>query len=470
MAEITNSTTTYDYSMIGSFGSEATQSLSGETINKIRAAEEKAVLDPIITDLENWELETETIAELQGKINTFLETIKPFDLFSTSNNAFEQISASTTGTGAIFDASDVGSLKEGTYQVSVGQLAQKDVWQSSGYTQVQSEAALADTGTFQILDKDGTVKVDIADVNGMTLQEIADLINQSEFASASIEQTGSDEYKLVIKSDDPGLDNALTFSGTSALIADYNDATDTDGDGNPDNHPQAAQNLIATIDGVDYNVSSNTITVEGNLKVTATEENSTTTLSISKDDSSIVPMVEEMVAAYNEIVALITTQVYDSESPVENKSGLRDILSGLKSMFFGEYGLNDGNAVTFGLEFDKDGLLSLDSSVLGAALTEDYDAVKDFFLGAAEDKGFGTLMKEYLDELNSYDGLLTNYQENMLERKTTLEKEKEETLDYLDTKYQTMADQFVQYASLIAQMEASFGGLKMMIAQSTASN
>ena len=47
MAEITSSTeTTYDYSMLGSFGSEATQSLNGDMISKIRAAEEKAIIRP----------------------------------------------------------------------------------------------------------------------------------------------------------------------------------------------------------------------------------------------------------------------------------------------------------------------------------------------------------------------------------------------------------------------------------------
>lgn len=469
MAEVTNSTTTYDYSMIGSFGSEATQSLNGEMINKIRAAEEEAVLDPIVEDLENWELESEKITELQTLLNTFIDTIKPFDLYSSTNNAFEQISASTTGTGAIFDASDVGSLEEGTYVVEVDTLAQKDVWQSSGYTQVASEAALTDSGTLTITGAGG-VTIDIAEVNGMTLQEIADQINLSAIATASIEQTGDDQYKLVIKSAEPGVDNALSFSGSSALVTDYNDATDADGDGFADNHPQVAQNLTATIDGINYNVSSNSITVDGNLKVTATEAGTTSTLSISKDDASIIPMVEEMANAYNEFAAFITTEIYDSESVIEDKSSLRDMLNNMKNMFFGEYGLNDQNAINFGLEFDKNGLLSVDTDALGAALTEDYDAVKDFFLGVAEDKGFGTLMKEYVDELNSYDGLMARYAENMLERKTALEEEKEETIDSLDIKYNTMAMQFTEYATIIAQMEASFSGLQMMIQQSTASN
>lgn len=468
MAEVTNSPTTYDYSTIGSFGSEATQSLSGETINKIRAAEEKATLNPIVEDLENWELESKKVAEIQTKINELIETTKPFDLFSSTNNAFEQISASTTGSSAIFDASDVGSLKEGTYQISISQLAQKDVWQSSVYTKVQSEAALTDSGTFTITGA-GSTTVDIADVNGMTLQEIADQINTSAIATASVEQTGDDQYKLVIKSTEPGSNNALSFSGTATLVSDYNDVTDSDGDGNPDNHPQAAQNLQATIDGISYDVSSNSITIDGNLKVTATEVGSAT-LSIAKDDSSIVPKVQEMATKYNELVLLITEAVYGEDSPVADTSTLRDMLSGIKNMFFNEYGLNDENAVNLGLNFDKDGLLIVDTKVLGKALTDDYDKVKDFFLGAAEDKGFGTLMKEHLDNLNSYNGVFTKYQESMLERKTTLEENQEKEIERLDTKYSTMAAQFVQYASVIAQLEASFGGLKMMIAQSQSGN
>jgi flagellar hook-associated protein 2 len=468
MAEITNNVTSYDYSMIGSFGSEATQSLNGEMINKIRAAEEKAVLDPIVENLDNWELESEKITELQTLLNNFLETIKPFDLFSSTNNAFEQISASTTGSSAIFDASDVGGLAEGTYVVDIQQMAQKDVWQSSGYTQAASEAALTDSGTLTITGAGGAT-VDITEVNGMTLQEIADQINLSDIATASLEQTGDDEYKLVIKSTEPGVDNALSFSGTSALATDYNDATDADGNGFADNHPQVAQNLQATIDGVNYNVSSNSITVDGNLKVTATEIGQST-LSISKDDSSIVSTVQDMVNAYNEVAAFITVEVYDSESVIEDKSSLRDMLSHLKNMFFNNYGLNDENAINMGLSFDKEGLLTLDTGVLGEALTEDYDAVKDFFLGAAEDKGLGTLMKEYIDGINSYDGLMASYAERMLDRKETLEEEKQKTIDSLDIKYNTMASQFAAYAAIIAQMESSFSGLKMMIQQSTASN
>jgi flagellar hook-associated protein 2 len=139
-------------------------------------------------------------------------------------------------------------------------------------------------------------------------------------------------------------------------------------------------------------------------------------------------------------------------------------------MFLNSYGLNDENAINLGFEFDSYGALSLNTQTFGAALTDDFDAVKEFFLGAAEDKGFGTSFKEYIDDLNAYDGLLSTYDTNLSTRRTTLEEDKEDTIKTLDTKYATMAAQFTAYASIIAQMESSFSGLKMMIEQSAAGN
>ena len=51
-----------------------------------------------------------------------------------------------------------------------------------------------------------------------------------------------------------------------------------------------------------------------------------------------------------------------------------------------------------------------------------------------------------------------------------LKKEKEEAETALDTKYELMAQQFASYGVIINQMEASFSGLKMLIAQSQSSN
>ena len=91
-------------------------------------------------------------------------------------------------------------------------------------------------------------------------------------------------------------------------------------------------------------------------------------------------------------------------------------------------------------------------------------------VGVAEDKGFGTMLKETLDGFNSYDGLFSNYEDSIATRKATLEEEQEQAIEDLDTKYDTMAAQFAAYGTVITNLESSFGALEAMIASDNSSS
>ena len=144
-------------------------------------------------------------------------------------------------------------------------------------------------------------------------------------------------------------------------------------------------------------------------------------------------------------------------------------------MFFNSYGDNpdpkdDKNIFNYGLSLDKSGHLALNTAEFTDAISNNFDDLKELFVGVAETKGFGTSLKEYIDDLNSFGGLLSTYDENRTARKETLDLELTDATEKLDSKYQYLATQFASYGTAIAQMEASFGGLKMMIEQSVAGN
>ena len=470
-----------DYSQLGSFATGAAAGLNGELIQKLYDAESSSRVSPIETSIELIATEKEKMTEINGKVNELLEAIKPFDLYAKAGNrAFEQVSASATGTSVFFDASDVNSLKEGSYTVDVTQLAQKDVWQSNAQTLTASKTAMA-AETLSINTASGTAET--FDTDGLTLAELAAKINTtSVHATASVEQTGDDSYRLILKSKEPGTANALEFAGAAATTLGYNDASS-----NPiaANRVLDAQNMNATVDGVAYDVSSNSIQVDGNLKITAAETG-ISTLSITKDDSGIIPAVQEMATKYNELLTLITEELYSDDPSVQDTSTLKDIVNGIKSMIYGEYGEKQNSLLNFGITFDdvgNTGLLEVDTTILGNALLEDSDAVKDLFLGTpvydvdgdnpsiTDERGFGTLLKAHLDSLNSYpDGLFNSYTDNMDARELRLKEEKEKAVETLDTKYDTMAAQFAAYATIIAQMEASFAGLQQIIASENSSD
>lgn len=589
MAEVSNTTSTYDYSMIGSVGSEAAQSVNGEMINKIRAAEEKAKIDPITEDIDNIDLEKEKIEEIKAKVLEFQNVVNFFDIYN-DENVFNQYLYDTSGSAAVFDATNKSTLKEGTTSINVTQLAQKDVYQSNQLTGISDTDNIAQG---QTIGNNLSIKVGTNDAyeftmynlneagdaieSAKTYQELINEINQKDDLQASLEEIGTDGgnpiYRLIIKSAEPGSDNELTItqngvdfgyadvqsdgtisnwgttlgegsleltdnSGNSLLIdtdgesytdilnaidADPNfSAVKSDGDTKikitasdgstvsvietgennlnfaNSSKTLTAQNLNATIDGVEYDVSSNSITTQGSLKITAIELGAST-VTVSKDSSAVTVAVETMATKYNELQKMLNEEIYSEESTIEDKDTLRTILSDIKNMLFQNYGAespefgdeedeygdqvkahsnvtnNNLTVFMFGFELDKTGNLNVNTDTLQNILNGedehyDLDDLKNVFTGTYENKGLGVQMKEYLDDLDGYNGLLSNYETGIITRKEDLEEDKKEELDRLDTKYGIMAEQFSAYSAIIAQMEASFSSLKMMIEQSTSSN
>jgi len=455
-----------DYSTLGAFSTGGASALNGDIIQKLKDAESKSIVDPLDKKLDDWQLESDKMVEINEKLDAFYNSIKTFDLFSSSSNIFEQVSASTTGESVIFDALDVTKLKEGTMTVEVTQLAQKDVYQTNTFSDptVQIDGGDDDGDKITIkIDTDGDGDIDDDDDDAIefstedkTYEELAEEINNNSNFSASIEKVSDDEYRLVIKSAQEGKALQITEDGVDLGL------------GEDDNHILEAQNLQATVDGVEYDVSSNTITVDGNLKITGVAEG-TSTISVSKDTSVIQPAIEELAKTYNDLVSTIDGAIYSEDSVISDPSSLRTLVSDIKQAFYKTVGDDEESLFGFGISFDYHGSMVVDSTKLGSALVTNLDDIKSLFLGTADDKGVGTQLKEYIDFARFPGGIIDNYTDHMTERKTKLEEEKEDTVKKLDIKYDTMARQFAAYGALITQMESSFSGLKMTIQQSIAS-
>ncbi len=442
-------------------GSGQAASLNQDLIDKLKEAERKAQVEPLEKSLENLVTERENFTEIQNKINELLEAIKPFDLFvSSGTDAFEQKAASTTGDSVIFEAPDVSKLNNGVTTVNVSQLAQKDVFQSD-IIDGTTKNGTVDAGTLNITVGGVTTSFD---TTGKTYQELADEIHSKTGMSASLEQVGSDSYRLIIKSSDTGLDNALKITGEASEALGYTTNGTTK---NEANHILKAQNLEATIDGVDYNVSSNVITVDGGLKITVLKQGEAS-INVSDDKAQISSQVNLFLEKYNEFVTMIDEAVSNQETQISDKSALRNLQSAIKEKIFGEYGNDNKSLFNYGFEVDKEGRLSVNTTTFQNAIDNDFEGLRDLFIGKAEAKGLGTQLKEFLTDSTLSGGIVGRYDAFLNERKDTLSKEKDVAIESLDNKYRQLALQFAEYGAIISQMENSFAGLKQMILQSTA--
>ena len=432
-------------------GAGQAASLNSDLIEKLKTAERKSAVAPIEAKIEKMVKEKETFSTIEKKVAELLESIKPFDLFvSGAVTAFEQKSATTSGDSVTFDAADVKALKKGFTSVDIKTLAQKDVYQTNDVTGVQKD---------QVIGKgDLIVNGQVFKTDNLTYKQLADEINTKEGMSASLEQVGTDSYRLVIKSKESGLDNALLITGDakSALGLDVTE-----------NHKQTAQNMKATVEGVEYNVSSNSLVVDG-LKISANKAG-ISTINVTEDNSQIEAQMKNFVDKYNELVALIETETLGSDSSLNDRSSIKGIVNQIKDKLFGSYGAaGDKSVFNFGIELDKFGGLSIDSKKFNEAVQKDMVGLKDLFIGSAEKKGLGTVLKETLDTMKFTGGVLNTYDAAMKTREKLLNENKEKAEKSLDVKYQQLALQFSSYGALINQMESSFSGLKLMIQQSVA--
>jgi len=331
------------------------------------------------------------------------------------------------------------------------------------------------TKELTIADTDGSVSSTLGissgskfTTEGKTYEELATSINANSKLNASVEQVGDDSYRLVIKSEESGTANTLTISQTAVDLKLGESA----------NHILTAQNLNATIDGVDYDTSSNQIKTAGDLTITAAELGKSS-LSISKNTDLVVPAVKEFVEKYNELVTLIDTEKSSPDSPINDMSSLQTMMSSIKDILFGSYGeqgkLNifaismDATSSKAGLSLDKTGKLALDETIFASTISSNPDNIKSLFVGTSTKEGLGTKLKDFLGGLSKRDGILDRYDTNMDKRLEKLNEEKDKMTKTLDTRYASMASDFASYGSVITQMEAQFSGMKMMIEQSIAS-
>jgi flagellar hook-associated protein 2 len=211
----------------------------------------------------------------------------------------------------------------------------------------------------------------------------------------------------------------------------------------------------------------NKISINENIKITAIELGKST-LSLQKDESSIIPELKTMAKNYNELVDSINKELYSEKTSIKDKSSLKLVLGKIKDILFSSYGKKDDlNIFAVGFSLDNKGHLKIDEKTLKAELSTNIDKLKELFIGVAEKPGLGTVLKEYVDNLDSLNGLLSKYGDNMVTRKTNLEKDKEEAQKMLDKKYKQMSLDFAAYTGVITRFENSFNGLRMMIKQST---
>jgi len=396
-------------------------------------------------------------------VNTKLLAVKTAALSLSLNDTFDSKSITSSNTD-VLTATGTSSAASGNYDLTVTALARKNSWQTSGVETRDSAVATADGDfSYTINGEQTTVSV----TAGMTLEALMNAINDDEDnpgVTASIMDDGSggsNAFHLTLVSKETGENNAVTINTNNTDLT-FNEI-------------QAAGTLDAqfTLNGISYQRDSNSVddAITG-ITLDMVGEGSSI-VKVSSDTSAIGDKITALVEAYNEAMTEISNNAAYNEETGESgllngmsaftsiKNQLNNILFGSLDGLSGEY----DSMVDLGLEYNRDGSISIDEATLNNALTEHPDSVKEFFVGNSDGTidGLADRLDNQLGFLTNYNGLIDNEKSRVQSSMDRLDDQIETAQERLDSKYETMAKTFAELDKFMSGMEAQGNALSLQI-------
>ncbi len=397
------------------------------------------------------------------------EKLKAYSEFNDKLKALEEatkelsdpdkLRASRTSTNrdGIISVDSKGLTTEGTYNITVKQLSQvqKDV--STGYDSM-SESVLG-TGSISISSGGSEHTITIGSDNNNLKDFVASVNSQADKTgvTASIINDGSESggYRVVFS----GKDAASTFSISSSLSGADAPFSVT--------NSQEAKPAQVVIDGIEIKSSSNTLSnavpglditldsisekdSEGNFKPLR--------LTVETDEKAMKEKVNTFVDAYNGIIEFLNKGTAD-DSSLNSYLRTDSTVSNLKRQMQGILSSTTGDSGPMvmlsqaGISTTKEGTLSVDSTKLDKALSENGAEFVTMFSGSESTDGvmdkFNSLMHRTTD---SIDGLYANKKKSHDSTAKSLETQISRMENRLVRREESLNAQFSAMEELLATM------------------
>ncbi len=253
---------------------------------------------------------------------------------------------------------------------------------------------------------DKTATTITIDSSNNTLEGIRDAINDADFGATAVIVNDGSAYRLLVTSDDSGLENGLNISTTSSSGDLSGFAYDFNGGTPITNMEQTviAQDAEITLNGLDISSATNTFSeaLPGvTLDVKKISE-APVSVGVNLDEGSATNALTGFVEAFNTLIEnLDTLSKYNPDtqeaSVLTGDSLVRGLKSTMRNQIITQFG-DDAAAITtfvdLGIKTGADGKLSIDSATLSEALDSNFEGVIAFANAAGE--AIDTVADSYL--------------------------------------------------------------------------
>ncbi len=332
--------------------------------------------------------------------------------------------------------------------------------------------AAENLGTQTVSSLSNSFTVEINETS--TLMELATTINDATDnlgVTASVIDDGSltESYFLSVVADGVGEDNRIIFSaGQDYLDGLYNKEKQGE---------STSLNAKFVMDGVNYQRTGNSFSDVMTGVTLSLEGAGTTTITVGNNNEQIKEMIQGLVTAYNEAVQEVKGKSgYDPEAEqfgILSDTSLRDLPLTLRNLMTTSikgdtanisYEMVDGvltkkdtsvnTLFDLGLEFNRDGTVSLNEEILDSALAVRTEEVEAFFLGDSDRniEGFADIVNDQMTQLTNGEGQIAGETNSTQSRISDLETKIEQENARLDKKYELMTKQFIELDRYMNEM------------------
>lgn len=434
--------------------------LSG-LLNQLEAAERQRLV-PIVQQKQSYEAKISAYGRLESGLTKFQDAIKKLEKADTYGATKSSVNNDVLSVAAS------SNLAPGTYNVNVSQLARSYSVATHGVAD-KNQALGSGPGDVVLTLGDGTVHtIELAD-GKTSLEDIRRAINsaQSDVQASIINDGSGTPHRLVLSSTKTGTDAGIAnISYGGALTGQMSIDTATE---------LTAQNASFTINGIQ--ISSQTNQVEGAIEgvTLALAQEGTATITVSRDQDSIVDSIKGFVDAYNELQKTITSlNHFDSSGGASGQllgdSGLRTVQSQLRqAMSAATEGTGAFNRLfEVGIEVELNGQLKLNEDKLRSLVNDDLNDVRAFFSGVNDAKGFAALTNQTVDNLLHKEGPLASRIEGL---KTSIKRTEDRYMreeELILNTVERYRKQFAQMDSLVATMNSTSAYLQQQFSMLSA--
>ncbi|MBT0728225.1 flagellar filament capping protein FliD [Rosenbergiella australiborealis] len=401
-------------------------------------------LDALYSKLES--LESQSLAPIAQQATTVKSQISAFGQLRTALESLQTATKALSSASALNATSIISSHKSftatsssdasvGSYQVNVKQLATAQCLLSDKIKSNQQPLGTVggEGRTLTISTGEGDPVTIALNDSDTSLNGLVSAINKSNAGVVATSIKSNDgEYYLSISAKETGANNtiSLSVSGDDQLQAliGYGDNIASSGM----QQSSAGQDALLVVNGIEVQSASNTVVdapygVTLQLTAVSTEDER---LEIANNTTDAVKNIKAWVSAYNNFQSVVTsiTKFAGSSSlstdttsngPLMGNGTVRDIQNQLRSVLT----TAQSGAITIMAELGitqnttkaadgSIGTLNIDENKLSAALTNNPQAVYQFFLGDGESSGFSTVANKalttILSDTYSSKGILTN--------------------------------------------------------------